>query len=970
MSGILVTFYSFKGGVGRTQALANVAVELANRDHDVVLLDMDLESPGLHTYFRVSDAPDARAATDADLAGADGLIDILTRYVELTPDEAPEVVERLVPLHHPRRTPGAGRLRLLPPGRLDGGYMQRVSTFSWDRFYAELHGYAFMEFVRDTLLSAAGADFVLVDSRTGLTDVGSVCTAQLPDVLVIPFALHRQGIAGTRHITARVAEYTARRGVDARLHKVLLVPSRVEEDGNLDELNAYLDLTQQRLGESFAPLAELRAEIGERIPYHASVAYGEPIVVNGPRETALSKPYTALADRLLALRRGVAPEDAHDAQHAPTPSPPARLRDAGTRLIELAARLTEACAGPIGALSAGDLLRRADRIARIESELVRSWRRTVDDLATLADASASDMPPPETLADWSAAVDALVDTIDGALSRWRARRREEARARLLEATGGDRGVARKPLDALDAFLADEPEDAALDAWLAEHEAALAGQRADDLLDRGELTADALEGWYPEGEARRSWLLDRISELQQRGARAEGDEARLHNLLALVAPLVPAPDAQLWGAYDTLCAWCFAGDEAPTLDEPVVFDAIASGWWVAHWRAAFAQRVFDRPPVVHALDQLGRLDEQAPERLAPVVEAIAEALGQARLTPEDIDALFERNKGDPLLRRALHRLPIDSPATASLLATWLMRVGCAADWQGTERLLEVLLCDGRISEAMRLLQIVAHDAPALAERPVARRATLTALLHGGLYGLRPLRQETVVRWLASEPIGTAVVLGAAGRLFDAPWRDEAAETLAHTVTLHGQALRRPLTDVEAAWLRWLEIHREPPLMANAIADALDDARSAAHSPSIYASWTGSAYIEQPFRDHWDQHIEAILDARDGQTEPVDAVGRLDADGWIRETVSDLRARGRKLKIPEDTALTNLRTSFESARMAVMALADLRPPGLSLRQALQAHGMWLRYRRAVVDSLTAATAVDPLAARLVERLGGTP
>ena len=42
------TFYSFKGGVGRTMALVNAAVELARRGRRVLAVDFDLEAPGCH----------------------------------------------------------------------------------------------------------------------------------------------------------------------------------------------------------------------------------------------------------------------------------------------------------------------------------------------------------------------------------------------------------------------------------------------------------------------------------------------------------------------------------------------------------------------------------------------------------------------------------------------------------------------------------------------------------------------------------------------------------------------------------------------------------------------------------------------------------------------------------------------------------------------------------------------------------
>ena len=45
-----VTFYSYKGGGGRTLALINTAAYLAEKGNRVLLLDFDLEAPGLDEF--------------------------------------------------------------------------------------------------------------------------------------------------------------------------------------------------------------------------------------------------------------------------------------------------------------------------------------------------------------------------------------------------------------------------------------------------------------------------------------------------------------------------------------------------------------------------------------------------------------------------------------------------------------------------------------------------------------------------------------------------------------------------------------------------------------------------------------------------------------------------------------------------------------------------------------------------------
>ncbi len=49
--GYVYTFYSYKGGVGRSMALANVAALLARWGKKVLIVDWDLEAPGIEKYF-------------------------------------------------------------------------------------------------------------------------------------------------------------------------------------------------------------------------------------------------------------------------------------------------------------------------------------------------------------------------------------------------------------------------------------------------------------------------------------------------------------------------------------------------------------------------------------------------------------------------------------------------------------------------------------------------------------------------------------------------------------------------------------------------------------------------------------------------------------------------------------------------------------------------------------------------------
>ena len=76
--GQIITFYSYKGGTGRTMALANCASLIARRAPvgpegrraRVLAIDWDLEAPGLHRYF-------FPFLVDKDLTSSTGLIDFV-----------------------------------------------------------------------------------------------------------------------------------------------------------------------------------------------------------------------------------------------------------------------------------------------------------------------------------------------------------------------------------------------------------------------------------------------------------------------------------------------------------------------------------------------------------------------------------------------------------------------------------------------------------------------------------------------------------------------------------------------------------------------------------------------------------------------------------------------------------------------------------------------------------------------------
>ncbi|GAA2377290.1 hypothetical protein GCM10010404_36790 [Nonomuraea africana] len=234
--GEIITFYSYKGGTGRTMALANVAWILAANGRKVLALDWDLESPGLHRFFH--------PFLDAGVISATpGVIELITDYafaalqpVERAPDwhlEYTQVLPRAVSLEYDH-FPGSGTIDFISAGRQNRDYSSLVSTFDWDNFYERLGGGVFLDALRADM--RRHYDYVLIDSRTGLSDIADICTVHFPDILVDCFTLSDQSIEGA----AAVARHIDQRYRDRNI-RILPVPMRIEpgEKKKLDAGRAH-----------------------------------------------------------------------------------------------------------------------------------------------------------------------------------------------------------------------------------------------------------------------------------------------------------------------------------------------------------------------------------------------------------------------------------------------------------------------------------------------------------------------------------------------------------------------------------------------------------------------------------------------------------------------------------------------------------------------------------------------------------
>ncbi len=290
--GLVYTFYSYKGGVGRSMALANVGAVMAAAGHRVLLIDWDLEAPGLEIYFEKS------GRLVGDPAKTPGVVDVVEGYGKGAPLDWRNCRLTADVFGHP--------IDIISAGRRGDDYRQRIQQLDWDTLYRHHNIGNHIDALRNEWRESY--DFILVDSRTGITDIGDVCTVILPDVLVLLFVTNFQNIAGIKNVMARAISARSKLPVNRNKLLGVPVPARDERDKEYDKslewqrifAEEFSDLYREWLPHDVAPSDALNRLF---IPYVAGWSFGERIpVLESERErldpTSLGAAYARLATLL------------------------------------------------------------------------------------------------------------------------------------------------------------------------------------------------------------------------------------------------------------------------------------------------------------------------------------------------------------------------------------------------------------------------------------------------------------------------------------------------------------------------------------------------------------------------------------------------------------------------------------------------------------------------------------------------
>lgn len=168
----IVSFYSFKGGVGRSTALASIALQSARAGKRVLMIDFDLEAPGLASVFPVPEESSVEL----------GVVDFLIEYPVVG---GAFQASDLVYIYDDNEVVGTGDIRVVPAGRVDNWYLEKLSRLDYHRLTSQPattateEGDSPLQVLLGALKKSTQPDIILLDSRAGLHDLGGLALSSM-----------------------------------------------------------------------------------------------------------------------------------------------------------------------------------------------------------------------------------------------------------------------------------------------------------------------------------------------------------------------------------------------------------------------------------------------------------------------------------------------------------------------------------------------------------------------------------------------------------------------------------------------------------------------------------------------------------------------------------------------------------------------------------------------------------------------
>ena len=202
----VITFYSYKGGVGRTTCMVAYAIHLAKMGKSVAVIDCDLEAPGYLNFFKLSENKKLAEGKkngvveficDTQFTGTD--VDINNYIINIGAGNS------TLGQNHPE----LNKIWLVPAGNLNESYedfafsenrehyLEGLSKINLGNTQTIIDGF---NQLFHHLQKNVACDVILIDSRTGFNDIFGTAVLRLSSCVIGFFGFSQQTVPGFIHL--------------------------------------------------------------------------------------------------------------------------------------------------------------------------------------------------------------------------------------------------------------------------------------------------------------------------------------------------------------------------------------------------------------------------------------------------------------------------------------------------------------------------------------------------------------------------------------------------------------------------------------------------------------------------------------------------------------------------------------------------------------------------------------------------
>lgn len=226
----VVTFYSYKGGLGRTTTLILTALQIVRQGKKVIVIDFDLEAPGISSILQ----PESE-----DFYPKYGTIDFIIESANYRDLSKIDIDEYIYPITSKRLTGlTGGELYVMQATRTTSAdtdidnYFEKLSRIDFSTPIFEDKNNP-VQFLLEKVDSRYNPDFIFIDARAGIHDIGGLTLNRYTDEAVCVFYGNKQNMFGLNFILPKIIE----RNIPFYL---INTPVPLSEEEAEEEKNYYL----------------------------------------------------------------------------------------------------------------------------------------------------------------------------------------------------------------------------------------------------------------------------------------------------------------------------------------------------------------------------------------------------------------------------------------------------------------------------------------------------------------------------------------------------------------------------------------------------------------------------------------------------------------------------------------------------------------------------------------------------------